>query len=176
VNPAFLDAINAFAEGYASEDLIDTMMSADAKPNVDSHGGEALKMAARNGNSPLLKKLVSARATTKIMAQVFAEVITAPAEEEVVLSLLSVLAKNKGAVPNFMAFLDAKQPPILRVWRPIRSRRGSSSGWQSWGVMWRPRSQLSSKTTRTSRRSLPPHWGGLSASQGAAFRLLQSQP
>ncbi|RYO80341.1 hypothetical protein DL764_009908 [Monosporascus ibericus] len=113
VNLAFLEAVNAYAEDRTSVDLVDTFMTVGAKADVNFQDAEALKIAIRKGKAPLLKRLISGGASKEAVSLAFAEAITTPLEEGVVLSLVNVLMKNEGPKPDVKALLDGDKPPIF---------------------------------------------------------------
>ncbi|KAK6522466.1 hypothetical protein TWF281_003027 [Arthrobotrys megalospora] len=114
VNVAFLKAVDAYSQGHASEELIDTFLTVGSKADVNFQSGAALQIAIRYGNPLLLKKLAAHGATQEIITLAFAETIIAVLEEEdVVLSLIDVLSKNKEVKPDYKTPPDGYQPALF---------------------------------------------------------------
>jgi hypothetical protein len=113
VNLVLLEALDAYARGFTSEDLIDTLLHVGAKADVNFQDGEAVQIAAKYGNAALLEKLAACEATTETLSIAFAEAITAGHDEKVLLELIDVFMKNKGAKPDVKVAPNGYQPPIF---------------------------------------------------------------
>jgi ankyrin repeat protein len=113
VNITLVEALDAYARGLASEDLIDTLLHIGAKADVNFQNGEAVQIAVKYGNAALLEKLASCGATTETLSTAFAEAITTGHDENVLLSLIDVFMNNKGAKPDIKTPPEGYQPPIF---------------------------------------------------------------
>ncbi|KAH6648966.1 hypothetical protein BKA67DRAFT_648915 [Truncatella angustata] len=115
VNLAFLKVTSAFAQGLASETLLDEFLYA-ASTDVNFKLGETLKIAVRAGNTSLLKKLVKSRVSKETMTQAFAEVISTPLAEDVALALIKVLNADcipENCRPDYRTTIYGRYPPIV---------------------------------------------------------------
>ncbi|RDL34689.1 Uncharacterized protein BP5553_07817 [Venustampulla echinocandica] len=113
VNFTLFEALDAFARGLASEDLIDTLLQVGAKAEVNFQNGEAVQIAVRYGKPLLLEKLILCGATAETLSIALAEAITAGLDENVLLSLLDVFMESKGAKPDVKTAPQGYQPPIF---------------------------------------------------------------
>ena len=113
VNIVFLEALDAYARGFTSEDLIDTFLRVGAKADVNFQNGEAIQIASRYGKAALLEKLISCGATAETLSMAFAEAITAEHDESTLLSLIDVFAHSKGTKLNAKIVPDGYQPPLF---------------------------------------------------------------
>lgn len=114
VNLALLKAVSGYTIGMASEPLLDTLLL-QGKADVNFELGEALKIAVRGGNVPLLRKLVSSGANKETMTHAFYEAIAVPLGEDIVLGLIDVLAASQDPErkADFKAVLPHRRPPIV---------------------------------------------------------------
>ncbi|KAF3913605.1 hypothetical protein ABW20_dc0102322 [Dactylellina cionopaga] len=113
VNVAFLKAVDAYARGLTSEQIIDTFLTVGEKADVNFQNGEALQIAIRYGKPQLLEKLAAHGATQEVITLVFAETIIAALEEDVVLSLVEILVNNKTFKPDFKSPPEGYQPHLF---------------------------------------------------------------
>jgi hypothetical protein len=113
VNVGLLEALNAYARGFASADLIDTLLYVGAKADVNFRNGESIQIAIRNGNTPLLEKLASCGATKETLTLAFAEAIIAKLDEHVLYSLIEIFTNNKGAKPELKTTPEGYPPHIF---------------------------------------------------------------
>jgi hypothetical protein len=113
VNLVFLEALDAYARGFTSEDLIDTLLHVGAKADVNFQNGEAIQIAAKYGNVALLEKLIACGATKESLSIAFAEAITAGHDEKALLELIDVFVNHKGAKPDVKIAPNGYQPPLF---------------------------------------------------------------
>jgi hypothetical protein len=113
VNMILLEALDAYARGFTSEDLIDTFLHVGAKADVNFQNGEAVQIAAKYGKAALLEKLAACGATTETLSIAFSEAITAGHDEKVLLQLIDIFMNNKGAKPDVKIAPNGYQPPLL---------------------------------------------------------------
>lgn len=115
VNVALLHAASTYAIGGDVEALIETLLTVGNGADVNFRDGEALKIAIRFGNAPLLERLVSSGARAEAITQAFATAVTTPLEEEKALALIDVLARyssTPGTGCDFKTTLRDGRPPI----------------------------------------------------------------
>jgi hypothetical protein len=109
----FLEALDAYARGFTSEDLIDTLLHVGAKADVNFQNGEAIQLAAKYGNVALLEKLTACGATKESLSIAFAEAITAGHDEIALLELIDIFMNNKSAKPDVKVAPNGYQPPLF---------------------------------------------------------------
>lgn len=112
---ALLEAVRAYTEGNASEDLVDLLLTVGAHADVNFDNGQALKIAARAGHAPLLEKLIASGAGKGSKTEAFHTIITGPLGEDQVMTLLDVLFKCDGG-PETRCDVNAtlqEFPPIV---------------------------------------------------------------
>lgn len=98
VHLALIEAVEAFCQGQASEDLLNTLLSVGACADVNFNHGHAVRIAAQYGEIRLLEKLLAYGATTETVSGALAVAIQSGHNEDCLLSILNSLARNE-AVP-----------------------------------------------------------------------------
>lgn len=114
VNLAFLAALNAYTTGCASKILLDLLLKV-GKADVNFQNGEALKIAVRSADVPLVTFLAGNGASQETMTHAFWETISTPLEEAVTLELIDALVSGKDRVskPTLSVVLPDRWPHIF---------------------------------------------------------------
>lgn len=113
VNLAFLAALSSHVTGGASKMVLDLLLKV-GRADVNFQHGEALKIAVRGGNVPLVTHLASNGASQETMTHAFWETISSPLEEGVALELINALVSGKDRVskPTLSVVLPDRLPHI----------------------------------------------------------------
>ncbi|KAI0383583.1 hypothetical protein F5Y04DRAFT_250543 [Hypomontagnella monticulosa] len=113
VNLAFLSASTAFAQGLASETVLDTLLFVGGA-DVNFHQGEVLEVAIKAGSVPLLEKVILYHPSREHMARTFSDIIISPLAENLILALLDVLVRGCTSenMPDFKVAPPGRPPPI----------------------------------------------------------------
>ncbi|KAF7530889.1 hypothetical protein G7054_g9424 [Neopestalotiopsis clavispora] len=113
VNLAFLAALSSHITGGASKTVLDLLLKV-GRADVNFQHGEALKIAVRGGNVPLVTHLASNGASQETMTYAFWETISSPLEEGVALELIDALVSSKDRVskPTLSVVLPDRLPHI----------------------------------------------------------------
>ncbi|KAI1117432.1 hypothetical protein F5Y14DRAFT_447893 [Nemania sp. NC0429] len=120
VNMALVNALQAYTSNpkSASKDLVDMLLHAG---DVNFEHGEALKIAIKAGDTPLLEELARKGAIKETMTHAFHEAIIGNLDEEKALELLKTLSKRSEkrseTNPDFKRILPDGQPPIFKCLR-----------------------------------------------------------
>ncbi|KAF4619086.1 hypothetical protein G7Y89_g14761 [Cudoniella acicularis] len=113
VNIIFLEALDAYARGFTSEDLVDTFLHVGAGADVNFQNGEALQIAAKFGNGALIEKLAACRATRETLTLAFSVAIISGHEEKQLNSVIDAFMRNEGTKPDFTSVPDGFQPLLF---------------------------------------------------------------
>lgn len=109
VNSALIAAVKACSQGAGSETVVDVILTDSDKADINFQHGEALKLAIRAGNAPLLSMLLSSgNAHRAVLTQAFATLITSHLNENTMINLLDQLQgdDHQGNTPRFDANLS----------------------------------------------------------------------
>ncbi|KAI4593901.1 hypothetical protein KJ359_008945 [Pestalotiopsis sp. 9143b] len=114
VNLAFLAALSAYTTGCASKTLLDLLLKV-GKADVNFQNGEALKIAVRSSDVPLVTFLAGNGASQETMTHAFWETISTPLEEDVTLEPINALVSGKDRVskPTLSVVLPDRWPHIF---------------------------------------------------------------
>ncbi|ETS86337.1 hypothetical protein PFICI_00165 [Pestalotiopsis fici W106-1] len=114
VNLAFLAALRAYTTGGASTTVLDLLLKV-GKADVNFQHGEALKIAVRSGDVPLVTHLASNGASQETMTHAFWETISSPLEEDTALKLINALVSGKDRVskPTLSVVLPDRWPHVF---------------------------------------------------------------
>ncbi len=94
VHLALLEAVEAFCQGQASEDLIDKLLTVGDGADVNFQAGSAVRIAAQHGKIDLLAKLFSYGCTTETVSGALAVAIVSGHSEEYLLAIIDAIVSN----------------------------------------------------------------------------------
>ena len=107
----FLEAVNAYVEGNASEALIDVLLFYHADVNYEN--GYAVQFAASIGDIPLLRKFLFFGANQESISTAFSMAIVSLHQDKHLLSIIDTFMENEAVRPDLNFVCESMDSPLF---------------------------------------------------------------